>query len=329
MSTTDPSTPQSPGEAARAPSRSALAILIVMAFLNAVGIGLVNPVLPFIVQGYTNDPRNLATTIGWLASIYAICQFLAAPGLGALSDRFGRRPLLLICLLGSAAGYLLFGLGGALWVLFLARIIEGLAGGNFSILSAYIGDITEPQDRGKYFGMIGAAFGVGFIVGPAIGGVTSQISYQAPFYIAAGVITATMLIGYFALPESLRPEHRSTSIKLADLNLFKQLGQAFAMPQLRWLLLTAFCYALPFAVLQSNWAVLLIDRLGWTPDRISYLFLIVGGLDILMQGVLSGRLLKIFSETTLTVAGLGCAIQPICRSARSSLCQCPCSSTSA
>jgi MFS transporter, DHA1 family, tetracycline resistance protein len=300
--------PATPSEPAGGPSRFALGVLIVTAFLNAVGIGLVSPLLPFIVQRYMRDPNALATTIGWITSLYAICQFLAAPGLGALSDRYGRRPILLICLLGSAIGYLLFGIGGALWVLFLGRIIDGLTGGNFSILSAYIGDVTPPKERGRYFGMIGAVFGVGFIVGPAIGGFTSRISYQAPLYIAAGVTAATMLISYFALPESLRKENRASSIRLLDLNLVKQLGQAFAMPQLRWLLLTAFCYALPFAVLQSNWAVLLIDSLGWTPDRISFMFLIVGGLDILMQGVLSGRLLKIFSETTVTIAGFVFAI---------------------
>ncbi|MFL5805528.1 MAG: MFS transporter [Roseiflexaceae bacterium] len=314
MSTSDTVTsppngvPATSSEPAGAPNRFALAVLIVTAFLNAVGIELVIPILPFIVQRYVGDQNALAATIGWITSLYAICQFLAAPGLGALSDRYGRRPILLICLLGSAIGYLLFGIGGALWVLFLGRIIDGLTGGNFSILSAYIGDVTPPKERGRYFGMIGAVFGVGFIVGPAIGGFASRISYEAPLYIAAGVTAATMLISYFALPESLRKENRASSIRLLDLNLFKQLGQAFAMSQLRWLLLTSFCYALPFAVLQSNWAVLLIDSLGWTPDRISFLFLIVGALDILMQGVLSGRLLKIFSETTLTIAGFVFAI---------------------
>jgi MFS transporter, DHA1 family, tetracycline resistance protein len=314
MSTSDRSThPSNAAQGAQAehssaPARGAMMILIVTAFLNAMGIGLVMPILPFIVRRYISDPAALAPTIGWLASLYAICQFLAAPGLGALSDRYGRRPILLICLLGSAIGYLLFGFGGALWVLFLGRIIDGLTGGNFSILSAYIGDVTPPKERSRYFGIIGAVFGVGFIVGPAIGGFASRISYEAPLYIAAGVTIATMLISYFALPESLRKENRASRIRLLDLNLVKQLGQAFAMPQLRWLLMTAFCYALPFAVLQSNWAVLLIDSLGWAPDQISFLFLIVGGLDILMQGVLSGRLLKIFSETTVTIAGFVFAI---------------------
>ena len=289
------------------PPRGALVVLSVTAFLSTVGIGLANPVLPFVVKEHVGDPSSLAAVVGWLASLYAICQFLAAPLLGALSDRYGRRPLLLICLLGSAAGYLLFGLGGALWVLFLSRIVDGLTGGNFSILSAYVADITAPGERSKYFGIFGAAAGAGFIAGPAIGGFASRISYQAPFYLAAGVTAALMLVALFALPESLHAEHRAARVRLGDLNLLRQLGQALALPRLRGLLLTAFCYAFPFAVLQSTWAVLLIDSLGWTPDRISWLFLIVGSLDILMQGVLSGRLLPIFGETRLTVAGLALA----------------------
>ena len=137
-------------EKSKKPSRQAIIFLMVTAFLSTMGIGIFSPVLPFIVQRYVSDQNNLATAVGWLASVYAICQFIAAPGLGILSDRYGRRPLLLLCLLGSAIGYGLFGLGGAIWVLFLGRIIDGLTGGNFSILFAYVADITEPQERGKY-----------------------------------------------------------------------------------------------------------------------------------------------------------------------------------
>jgi DHA1 family tetracycline resistance protein-like MFS transporter len=282
--------------------------LMVMAFLNTMGVGIFLPVLAFIVQQYVRDEGNLAIAVGWLASVYAICQFVAAPGLGALSDRYGRRPILLICLFGSAIGYALFGLGGALWVLFLGRIIDGITGGNFSILSAYVADITEPEERGKYFGMFGAVAGAGFIIGPAIGGFVSQFGNSVPAYLAAGVTMASLIWGYFFLPESLRPEHRATRISLAELNLAKQLGSAFAIPQLRWLLVATFFFSLPFAILQSNMSVLIIDSLGWKADTIGYLFLLVGTLDILMQGVLAGRLLPIFGEIKLTVAGLVCEI---------------------
>jgi len=196
----DTNKPSHTGKGIRTPSRKAITFLVVTAFLNAMGIGILGPVLPFIVQHYTGNPNTLATVVGWLISSYAICQFVAAPALGLLSDRFGCRPLLLICLLGSAIGYLLFGLGGALWILFFGRIIDGLTGGNMSILFTYIGDISEPEERGKYFSLFGAASGIGFILGPVIGGSASLLSNQAPIYIAAGLTIANILLGYFYLP---------------------------------------------------------------------------------------------------------------------------------
>src|SRR5690349_21531645 len=141
MSISDSTPPAQSAGSAKRPTPRILIFMMVMAFLNTMGVGIFLPVLAFIVQAYVRDQSNLAIVVGWLASVYAICQFIAAPGLGALSDRYGRRPILLICLLGSALGYALFGLGGALWVLFLGRVIDGMTGGNFSILSAYIADI--------------------------------------------------------------------------------------------------------------------------------------------------------------------------------------------
>lgn len=309
MSTPDTATsPADRAASAKRPTPRIMLFLMIMAFLNTMGVGIFLPVLAFIVQEYVRDQNNLAIAVGWLASVYAICQFIAAPGLGALSDRFGRRPILLLCLLGSALGYALFGLGGALWVLFLGRIIDGVTGGNFSILSAYMADITAPEERGKYFGMFGAVAGAGFIIGPALGGFVSRFGNSVPAYLAAGITLASLLWGYFFLPESLPREHRATKLSLSDLNLVKQLGSAFAIPQLRWLLLATFLFSLPFAILQSNMSVLIIDSLGWKADSIGYLFLLVGVLDILMQGVLAGRLLPIFGEIKLTVAGLACEI---------------------
>lgn len=288
------------------PSRPAISFLIVTALLNTIGIGVLGPVLPFIVQPYLHSTNNLAVIVGWLTSAYAICQFIAAPGLGILSDRFGRRPLLLICLLGSATGYLLFGLGGALWVLFLGRIIDGLTGGNFSILFAYIGDISAPQERGKYFGMVGAASGVGFILGPAIGGIASHLGYAAPVYLAAALTVVNLVWGYFYLPESLRREHRVTQTRLMDLNPLKQLRDLFTIAQLRWLLVATFLFSFPFAVYTTISVVLVKDSLGWNADKIGLVFVVVGSLDILMQGVLIGRLLPIFGEAKLTIAGMVC-----------------------
>jgi MFS transporter, DHA1 family, tetracycline resistance protein len=165
-----------------APGRKALVFLLIVAFLNTMGVTIANPVVPFMTQQHLSNPNDLALTVAWMVSSYGICQLLASPGLGLLSDRFGRRPILFICLLGSAIGYLIFGLGGALWMLFAGRIIDGLTGGNFSVLFAYIADITEPEERGKYFGGVS---GLGFIVGPSIGGLLAGMTYSAPFIAAS------------------------------------------------------------------------------------------------------------------------------------------------
>jgi MFS transporter, DHA1 family, tetracycline resistance protein len=294
------------GEATRGPAPRALLFLLLTAFLNTAGMSMFLPVLPFIVRHYVPDQGSLAVTVGWLASIYALCQFFAAPGLGALSDRYGRRPLLLFCLLGSAAGYVLFGLGGALWVLFVGRIIDGLTGGNFSVLGAYLADVTAPEERSKYFGRFGAVAGAGFIVGPALGGFAARLGESAPAYLAASVTALSLAWGFFFLPESLRPEHRAARVGLSELNLLAQLRRAFALRQLRWLLVATFCFSLPFAMLSTGLGVLLIDMLGWQADTISFLFLLVGVTDIVMQGVITERLLPLVGEVGLTIAGLAC-----------------------
>jgi MFS transporter, DHA1 family, tetracycline resistance protein len=306
MSSCDTTEPNGEGQSASHPGRHIIAFLVVTAFLNTMGSGVLSPVLPFIVRQYISNENILAIVVGWLVAVYALCQFVAAPGLGLLSDRFGRRPLLLICLLGSAIGYALFGLGGALWVLFLGRIIDGLTGGNVSILFAYIGDISTPQERAKYFGLFGAAAGLGFIVGPVLGGFASQFSYAAPVYIAAAIFVASVVWGYFNFPESLSKEHRTAHTGLAGLNPFKQLRNVFALPRLRWLLLVTFFFAFPFAMFASITAVLLKDNLGWTPVNIGLVYFVVGVGDIVMQGVLIGRFLPVFGEVKLLIGGLAC-----------------------
>ena len=306
MSSPDTTEANREGQNATTPGRQVIAILVITAFLNTMGSGVLSPVLPFLVRQYISNEHLLAIVVGWLVAVYALCQFVAAPGLGLLSDRFGRRPLLLLCLLGSAIGYALFGLGGALWVLFLGRIIDGLTGGNVSILFAYIGDISTPEERARYFGLFGAAAGLGFIVGPVLGGFASQLSYAAPVYIAAAIFVASVVWGSFYFPESLRQEHRAARIGLAGLNPFTQLRGVFAIPQLRWLLLVTFFFAFPFAMFASMTAVLLKDNLGWSPVNIGLVYFVVGVGDIVMQGVLMGRILPIFGEVKLTVGGLAC-----------------------
>lgn len=286
------------------PDNKAILFLIVVAFLNTMGMTIIGPVVPFMTLQHLSNPQSLALVVAWMSSTYGICQLVAAPGLGLLSDRFGRRPILFLCLGGSAIGYLLFGLGGALWLLFLGRIIDGLTGGNFSVLFAYIADVTKPEERGKYFGMVGAFSGIGFILGPSIGGLLAGINYTAPFLVATGVILLNMVWGFFFLPESLNKEHRVTAVRILDLNPLKQLSNVFTMANLRWLLLAGFFYALPFAVLQSNLTILLKDSLGWNATSAGIIASVVGIVDILVQGVLVGRLLSIFGDIKLGIGAL-------------------------
>jgi DHA1 family tetracycline resistance protein-like MFS transporter len=277
----------------------AMIFLIVLAFLNAMGLTIANPVVPFMVQQHLSHPNDLALTVAWMISIYGICQLLASPGLGLLSDRFGRRPVLFVCLIGSALGYLLFGLGGALWLLFAGRVVDGLTGGNVSVLFAYIADITRPQERGKYFGIIGGVSGLGVIIGPSVGGLLAGINYSAPFIAAAAVCILALLWGIFFLPESLPRSQRVASINVSDLNPLKQLGSLFRVAHLRWLLLAFFFYFLPFSHLIANLTILLKDSLGWNATEAGLASSTIGVIDIMVQGVLVSLLLPIFGNVKL------------------------------
>lgn len=276
------------------------------AFLAVIGIGIIIPVIPFIVQKYMPgaSEQSIAFNVGLLTSIYSFCQFFAAPGLGALSDKYGRRPILLFCLIGSAIGYVLFGLGGSLTILFLGRIIDGLTGGDISTMFAYIADVTKPEERSKMFGFIGATVGVGFMLGPSIGGLLSQISLATPFYVAAAVTLLNAAFGYFVLPESLSKEHRMSDFSLHHLNPFGQLLSVLSNLTIRTLLFLGFFYFMPFAELQGIGGVFSKDILHWNPSNIGMMFLVVGLVDIMTQGVFAQKLLTRFGELKLVMFGL-------------------------
>ncbi len=284
--------------------RTSFVLLLVITLLNTMGITIIVPIVPFLTLRYLAHPNNLAVIVGWLTAAYAICQLIAAPGLGVLSDRFGRRPILFICLLGSAVGYLILGLGGALWLLFLGRIIDGLTGGNIPVLFGYVADITEPKDRGKYFGMLGSAAGVGTLIGPAVGGLLATINYRAPFLAAAGLFLLTLVCGYFLLPESLEKEHRITSIAVSELNPLKQLASVFRWANVRWLLLAWFFYAFPVGMLQTTITVLMKDSLGFNVTQVGLVVTVLGAVDILVQGVLVSWLLAMLGNIKLGLIAL-------------------------
>jgi DHA1 family tetracycline resistance protein-like MFS transporter len=280
-----------------------LAIITVSMFLNSVGFTIIIPVVPFLIGRYV-DASQIGLVVGIITAAYALCQFVAAPVLGAISDHRGRRSVLLLSLLGSVAGYIVFGIGGALWVLFLGRIIDGFTGGNISTMFAYVADITPPQERGRAYGLLGAAGGFGFMMGPAIGGLAGAISLSLPVFVAAAVTFGNVLWAYFALPESLPPTKRAHGFGWAQLNPFAPFAHVFNSATLRIAFAASFGFFFAATMMQSNLSVYLKDVLAFGPVGIGAVLFTVGVMDIVSQGVLTGRLLPRYGERNLARSGL-------------------------
>jgi MFS transporter, DHA1 family, tetracycline resistance protein len=239
--------------------------------------------------------------IGWLTGIYSGMQIIFTPILGKLSDRFGRRPVLMVSIAGTAIGFALMGMATALPLLFVARILAGITGGNISIPQAYIADVTAPEKRSHAMGMIGAAFGLGFTFGPMIGGIMSRISYSAPFFFAAGLAVANAALVYLILPESLSHEHRARPHEDATIaEVFRHGGGAmFAI-----VVATYFFLIAGFAIMTTLFALFTEKRFGYDAHANGYLFGFIGILTVVVQGGLIGRLVKTFGEATLARVGL-------------------------
>lgn len=278
---------------------SPLAFLFVTVFVDMVGYGIIVPLLPFYAKQYASG----ALVVGLLGSLYAAMQFACGPVLGGLSDRYGRRPVLLVCLLGASLAYLLLGLAASLAALVLAVILAGGASGTLATAQAYIADSTACEDRAKGLGLIGAAFGLGLMAGPTLGGLLSLYSLGTPAYAASGLAFVNVVFGYLALPESLPPRLRR-SVPLMRLNPATQLAGVLRMINIRALLAAVLLLNLSFAGLVSNFPLFSNVRFGWGAAENAFFFAFVGVCAVVTQGGLIGRLQPRFGEERLLTGGL-------------------------
>lgn len=284
--------------------KKALLFGLMSVFLCGIGFSIITPVVPYLVQPYISNPGDQAIAVTLLTSVYAICVFFAAPGLGALSDRYGRRPILLVSLLGSAIGYLVFGIGGALWVLFAGRMIEGITGGSISTIFAYFADITPSDKRTKYFGWVSAVAGVGAAIGPTLGGLLAKFGYSVPMYFGAIITLLNFVFGIIYMPESLDINNRLKKITFVRLNPFSQLVNVLSIKNLKWLLISAFLLWIPNGSLQAVFSQFTIDTFNWGPALIGLMFSIMGVQDIISQGFIMPKLLIKFSDSQIATLGM-------------------------
>jgi multidrug resistance protein len=258
---------------------------------------MIVPVLPLYAEQFGTSEL----VIGLLMSAYPIVQLVFAPILGKLSDRVGRRPVLLVSLIGTAVGFGIMGLAPTLVWLFVGRIIDGITGGNISVAQAYIADVTPPEQRSRGMGLVGAAFGLGYIFGPAIGGVMSPISLAAPFYFAAGLAAANAIALYFLLPESLSSEHRT---KAGDRASIAQVFEEGGNWSLKAILITNFIVIVAFTMLTTCYALFAKHRFQFDVRHLGYMFAYVGLLGTVIQAGMIGKLSKRFGDKAVAITGM-------------------------
>lgn len=270
-----------------APSnRSALTFILVTLVINSMGIGLMMPVMPSLLQELTQlSVSDAARWGGALTFVYALMQFLFGPTLGNLSDRFGRRPVLLISMFAMALDYLIMALSWHLAVLFVGRMLSGISGATFSAASAYIADVSSKEDRAKNFGLVGAGFGVGFVLGPMIGGYLGEYGTRAPFYAAAALSFINFLFGFFVLPETLKPGNRR-AFDWKRANPLGALKQIAAYPAVRTLLLAVFLFDIAHYVYPAVWSFYAEEVFNWSPQDIGLSLGAVGIGFVFVQGYL-------------------------------------------
>ena len=280
--------------------KRSLSLLFATAFLDLLSFSIILPLLPYYAEHFGATPF----LIGLLTASYAVGQVIGAPAIGRLSDRFGRKPLLVLSVGGSALSFLILGLAASLPILFVARFVGGLFGGNITVVQAYIADVTDEADRSRRFGLIGAAFGLGFIFGPPAGGLLSLGGYAVPSLAAAGFELLTLLLIMLALPESLSPE-RTAELRATPRTAFSLalLRASLADPRLGKLLQIRVLTALAFLVFQTNYALFVRQRLGYDARSTGLTLAFVGVLIAVFQGGLIGPLVRRYDERRLFAVG--------------------------
>ena len=288
---------------ARKDRTAAMPFIMMTTLIDMVSIGLIIPVLPALVGGFTGSQTDQAFWYGVVTFAFGFANFFASPILGALSDCYGRRPVLLIGFCGFALSFFLTALATALWMLIAVRLVSGAMQANMSVSNAYVADITPPEERAKRFGMLGAMFGLGFILGPVMGGLLGAIDLRLPFFAAGSLALVNLLNGYFVLPESLPPERRrvftwKSANPIASLRGLAQLKGAGL------LVAVIACSGLAQFVLYTTWVLYTTFKFGWGPLENGWSLAAVGIVSAIVQGLLLGRLLRFFSPKRLAVLGL-------------------------
>ena len=283
--------------------RSPLAVIFVTVFIDLVGFGIVIPLLPFYASRFGASPF----VIGVLFASYSVMQLVFSPVLGRLSDRHGRRPVLLLSLLGTAFGFFVLGAaerfedaGVALTLLFIGRIIDGISGANISTAQAYVADVTTPENRAKGMGLVGAAFGLGFIFGPAIGGTLSLWGKSVPFIFAGCLALANAVLLYFALPETVTPGHPARTTRVRG---FGAMLAELRRPVLGPVLSIYFLFIVAFSIMTTTFALYTMRRFGYEEHHNGYLFAFIGVLAVIVQGGLIGRLVRRHGELPFVIGG--------------------------
>jgi DHA1 family tetracycline resistance protein-like MFS transporter len=271
-----------------------LAIIFLTIFVNLVGFGIIIPLLPFYAETFGASPL----VVGLLFAVFSLCQLAAAPALGDLSDTYGRRPVLVFSLLGTVVSFVMLALAHSIVMLFLARVVDGLSGGNISTARAYVADITEPKDRARAYGIIGAAFGLGFILGPALSGVLAGISITAPIWAAAALTLVATAMAWLWLPETVHRTHAGVG------NPFRYLPAMLRRAAVGRMLVIDFVYWLAFAVFQTTFALFTAQRFGFDVVKTGYFFSGFGVLGAIIQGGFIRPIVRRAGDKTVFMLGL-------------------------